>query len=457
MVFLMGLNESFSQIRTQLLLMEPEPSITRAFSLVAQEVEQRNSSVTPTISSINATALLVKNFSSSRSSIANNKRRDRPVCTHCGLQGHVIDRCYKLHGYPPGYRSQSTTTVQPPADSIPKSEASGLSSFSTAQCQDMLVMLQSHLTKEKEDSSKTSGTSHVASICTTLFVSNVSSNTWILDSGATAHIFFSKESFISLKPIDGASVTLPNETRIKVDYCGDVQLSQDILLQDVLYIPSFRFNLISVGVLSSKLPIIVKFVDGSCFLQDKYSLRMIGKVEHKNGLYLFHADLVCNSFVSNKSCKSVNVWHARLGHSSLKHLNALKDILVLSDDSSSPCLRCPLAKQRHLSFQSNAHISDKMFDLIHCNTWGPFQSLTHAGYRYFLTIVDDHSRYTWIFQMRHKYDALTIVPQFFNLVNTQYGAEIKVFRSDQAPEFSFIEFFLARGVVHQFSCVGRPE
>lgn len=41
MAFLMGLNESFSQVRTQLLLMEPEPTITRAFSLVAQEVEHR--------------------------------------------------------------------------------------------------------------------------------------------------------------------------------------------------------------------------------------------------------------------------------------------------------------------------------------------------------------------------------------------------------------------------------
>lgn len=39
MAFLMGLNDSFAQVRTQLLLMEPEPTITRAFSIVAQEVE----------------------------------------------------------------------------------------------------------------------------------------------------------------------------------------------------------------------------------------------------------------------------------------------------------------------------------------------------------------------------------------------------------------------------------
>ncbi|CAL1406741.1 unnamed protein product [Linum trigynum] len=32
--------------------------------------------------------------------------RKRPLCTHCGLYGNTIDRCYKLHGYPPGYKSR---------------------------------------------------------------------------------------------------------------------------------------------------------------------------------------------------------------------------------------------------------------------------------------------------------------------------------------------------------------
>lgn len=240
MTFLMGLNESFSKIRTQLLLMEPEPSITRTFSLVAQEVEQRNSFVAHSVSSINVTALLVKNSVSSRSSSENNKRQERPVCTHCNLQGHTVDRCYKLHGYPPGYHTQRSFPQHNDSNvSLQKTETSELSPFSTAQCQDFLVMLQSHLTKEKEDSAKASSSSHVAGICTSLLGSTVDPNIWILDSGATAHICFVKESFINLKLIDGAYVTLPNQLRIKVDFCGDIQLCYDILLQDVLYIPSF--------------------------------------------------------------------------------------------------------------------------------------------------------------------------------------------------------------------------
>ena len=33
-----------------------------------------------------------------------NAKKERPVCTYCGIVGHVADKCYKLHEYPPGYK-----------------------------------------------------------------------------------------------------------------------------------------------------------------------------------------------------------------------------------------------------------------------------------------------------------------------------------------------------------------
>lgn len=43
--FLMGLSDSFSQVRGQLLLMDPIPPTNKAFSLVSQEEHQRNVSM----------------------------------------------------------------------------------------------------------------------------------------------------------------------------------------------------------------------------------------------------------------------------------------------------------------------------------------------------------------------------------------------------------------------------
>lgn len=95
--------------------------------------------------------------------------------------------------------------------------------------------------------------------------------------------------------------------------------------------------------------------------------------------------------------------------------------------------------------------------MIHANIWGPFSTHSFTGYRYFLTIVDDYTRHTWIYLLRRKSDVLQFVPQCFQLVETQYDKHIKVFRFDNAPELAFDAFFQSKGVVYQYSCVGRPE
>lgn len=115
-----------------------------------------------------------------------------------------------------------------------------------------------------------------------------------------------------------------------------------------------------------------------------------------------------------------------------------------------------MAKQRRLSFPAYNHVSNSIFDLIHCDIWGPFNIPT-AGYKYFFTLVDDCSRFTWVYLMHHKSVVLTIVRRFFSMIETQFSEVIKVFRSDNAAELQFTKFFALKGTLHQFSCVARPE
>lgn len=82
-----------------------------------------------------------------------------------------------------------------------------------------------------------------------------------------------------------------------------------------------------------------------------------------------------------------------------------------------------------------------MFDLVHCDTWGPYDITSHVGYKYFITTVDDHSLYTWVFLMKRKSDTLKIIPNFFTYVQTQYETTIKTFIFDNASEPYFKEFF----------------
>ena len=79
------------------------------------------------------------------------------------------------------------------------------------------------------------------------------------------------------------------------------------------------------------------------------------------------------------------------------------------------------------------------------------------GFRYFLTIIDDCSRATWIYLLRNKPDVKEIIPRFFALIHTQFEVQIKAFRSDNAPELQFLEFFACHGVTNYHSCVETPQ
>jgi hypothetical protein len=111
MQFLMGLNESFGAVRGQILLMDPMPPINKVFSLIRQEDRQRSiGSLHGSLSNpfVESTALSVKSEGPRYGAYkqSSGQKKERPLCTHCGLLGHTMDKCYKLHGYPPGYRTR---------------------------------------------------------------------------------------------------------------------------------------------------------------------------------------------------------------------------------------------------------------------------------------------------------------------------------------------------------------
>ena len=95
MKFLMGVNNSFSQVRTQILLMDPLPFVNEAHFLFIQEEMQRSMH---NIVRVEPTILAIKNSGN------NFKGKERPLCTHCGKLGHTVDKCYKLHGFPLGFK-----------------------------------------------------------------------------------------------------------------------------------------------------------------------------------------------------------------------------------------------------------------------------------------------------------------------------------------------------------------
>ncbi|KAF5454422.1 hypothetical protein F2P56_024089, partial [Juglans regia] len=111
-------------------------------------------------------------------------------------------------------------------------------------------------------------------------------NTWIIDTGATDHIIHSVDCFTNITQKLNSSVQLPNGENVPVTHIGSVQISDQLILKDVLCVPSFSYNLISVSKLTSNQICCFIFTSNDCYIQGLTPWRMIGKGRRVAGLYL---------------------------------------------------------------------------------------------------------------------------------------------------------------------------
>ena len=109
MQFLYGLNEAFSQVKTQILMMEPSPSIDKAFFFGDTKERQWALGFNGGGVSVDSTALAVKTQGFNQG--GKNKGNSRPICSHCGKLGHFMEKCYKIVGFPPGFKQKGKVFV----------------------------------------------------------------------------------------------------------------------------------------------------------------------------------------------------------------------------------------------------------------------------------------------------------------------------------------------------------
>ena len=200
----------------------------------------------------------------------------------------------------------------------------------------------------------------------------------------------STKLFTKITSIIHTSVELPNGESVLVTHIGTVKISESLTLVDVLCVPSFSFNLISISKLTSSLNCCIFFLSNLCFIQDLVKWKLIGRGKEKEGLYLLeHQDPVCaheispssksfssvhKSFVHrsiNNRSSNLQLWHNRLGHASYANLQFLKNYisdLCIScnvDDHDNHCLVYPLAKQKRLPFPIHNKMPSISFALVH--------------------------------------------------------------------------------------------
>ena len=113
-----------------------------------------------------------------------------------------------------------------------------------------------------------------------------------------------------------------------------------------------------------------------------------------------------------------------------------------------------------MPFNTSESISTDIFDLIHSDVWGPSSVSSIGGSRYFVVFVDDYSRYSCIFNMKHCSELLQVYFNFAKMVETQFSKRIKIFRSDNGlkyTQYAFQAVLHSYGTVHQLTCPGTSQ
>ncbi|GJS58260.1 putative RNA-directed DNA polymerase [Tanacetum coccineum] len=360
--------------------------------------------------------------------------------------GHTIDRCFELVGYPLGFKrsntGQNNSNNAASNDIKTNHSKSAPNTLTSDQYQRLMALLS-----DTSNASKTH-----ASVAGTFMINNT-----IIDSEASQHITFCYDFLFDIMDVTELNLTVShlNGTLEHVKQIGSYKLGNNLVIKDGLVVLGYHVSLMSVHKLSRDNKVIVIFNDSKCKIQDLTQKFLMGTGSERGGLYFFDEGKRVNN--SNIKCCHVStcIWHNRLGHPSDQVLTVLKDkINDLNQTKFGPCEICHKAKQTKEPFPISDHKTSNLGDLVHLDVWGHYKVRSRDGFKYFLTVVDDYTRAVWVFLMQSKTEVFDNISEFYNLIKNQFNKSIKIFRSDNGTEFvnkKFETFVKSNGIIHQTS------
>ncbi|GJT02372.1 ribonuclease H-like domain-containing protein [Tanacetum coccineum] len=456
-----GLDDSYMQIRSSILSRETLPDVRSAYATISSEESHRVAVGSIAGSSQrNQASVFVSNVPYSQNfqrnnqnfnagpSRPNNVNNNRPsrgyglVCENCGFNGHTIDRCFKIIGYPADFgKKKFGQNVKKQGvsnnNSVGKSSSSG---FTDEQMATLISLIKDNKVEK-----------------------NMQANM----AGVNQHMTYTDKELDNVIDISHLKIKVghPNGTEAYISKIGNLKLSNDLTFYDVMVIPGYYVTLVSVHKLIKENKVIVDFDENRCyFLNQDLNLKNILRIgEQCEGQY-YYSDkgIKSNSSTFKFQCMlSQHDWHYRLGHPADPVLNVLKDSLSFDkSDNTGCCVICQRAKQTREPFPLSDHKSKNLGDLVYLDLWGPYKVASSEGFRFFLTIVDDCTRAVWVYLIKSKDEVSHFIILFYNLIENQFKRKIKVFRSDNGTEFvnQFISKLCSdKGIIHQTSCVYTPQ
>jgi histone deacetylase 1/2 len=309
-----------------------------------------------------------------------NHGKEKVVCQLCNREGHTVLRCYKRFD----------------------------ASFTGAQ----------------ENKSASAAT-----------VSYGVDTNWYTDTGATDHITGDLEKLTVRDKYSGHDqVHTASGAGMEIDQIGHSLVhtpSRPLHLNRVLYVPKANKNLVSVHRLTSDNHAFLEFHPDHFFVKDQATKKVLLRGNCEGGLYPLKSMLNKRVFAAIKPSSSR--WHSRLGNpsSSIVQQVLSRNKLPFIHDTprDSVCDACQKGKSHQLPYPRSTSVSHKPLDLVFSDVWGPAPSSV-GKYNYYVSFIDDFSKFTWIYLIRHKSEVFQSFRDFQNLVERMFDRKIVAMQTD---------------------------
>ncbi|WVZ57942.1 hypothetical protein U9M48_008270 [Paspalum notatum var. saurae] len=290
---------------------------------------------------------------------------------------------------------------------------------------------------------------------------------WIMDSGCSRHMTGHRKWFSSLNPVSTKEyITFRDNGQGKVMGVGSVSLSAKLSLREVAFVRNLGFNLVSVLQLLDE-GFEIRFKKGACCDLDAEETLVCSLLPFDQ---VFRVDLTSVSgpvrcLVASPSA-DIWKWHRIFGHLSfdllvrLSSMGLIRGLPKLRAEKDLVCHPC-----RHGKMVAASHIPVSQVmtsypgELLHMDTVGPARVASVSGKWYVLIVVDDFSRFSWVFFMEFKDEAFGFVRDLVLRLRNKSHKAMRAIRSDNGGEFKnsrFENFCRDLGLEHQFSSPYTP-
>ena len=225
---------------------------------------------------------------------------------------------------------------------------------------------------------------------------------WIVDSGATDHIARDREAFEDFRRISSGTkwIFVGNNSKVEVKGIGtckiDLHGGRTLILQDVLYAPDIRRNIVSVVKL---LNLGYKWIFHDNCVDLYFDSSYFGSGYIYEGFFVLSAIYDClkhsvSLAATHQKGDNVEIWHSRLGHIGQSRMNRLAKEGLLTNISKvekTTCEHCLIGKTCRKPFGTSKR-SEHPLQIIHSDICGPLNVKARHDASYFITLSSMISR-----------------------------------------------------------------